>query len=126
MVVLEFQLLAYNFTFTGHRDQLHPRGEFHQLIVASYSWLEPHPALLTRPPTAFTVKSKYRMVLSVHPSRQVTVFRAVTHYGPRTKTTKSYFIPNKPGFDLTHLQIKWLCWSNQPAESLQRLTGGIH
>ena len=49
---------------------------------------------------------------------------------PNTTTTfidlpKSCFIPDQPQCDLTHLETKWLCWSNQSYKSLQRLTGQI-
>ena len=42
---------------------------------------------------------------------------------PNTTTTfidlpKSCFIPDQPGCVLTHLESKWLCWSNQSSKSL--------
>ncbi len=49
---------------------------------------------------------------------------------PNTTTTfidpaKFCFIPDQPQCDLTNLESKWLCWSNQSPKSLQRFTGQL-
>src|SRR5262245_5968548 len=35
--VVEFRLLAYNVTLTGHHDQLHPVGEIHHVVGARWA-----------------------------------------------------------------------------------------
>jgi len=39
--------------------------------------------------------------------------------------TKPTIISNQPRCDLTHLESKWLSWSNRSSKSLQRLTGQL-